>query len=252
MEQIKNDMDGGLFRPSGGIEMRRAKRYQPEMITVILATRDDEEDLAHALAALAPAAMDGIVRDAIVVDDGSRDGTIEVADEAGCRIVHGGGAEALMQAAESARGDWLLFLPPATVMEPGWQGEALGFVDRAVMAGKARRSAATFRLRRPEPGLRPRAAEATAAFRTRFLSAPHGAQGLLIHRDFYRALGGHRDLATMADVEIARRIGRRRLTLLRAHGTVRQGERRGALRNAACLAMLVLRLPPRLIGRLAG
>ncbi len=219
------------------------------MITVILATRDDEEDLARALAALAPAAMAGIVRDAIVVDDGSRDGTIEVADEAGCRIVHGRGSDALMQAVEMARGNWLLFLPPATVMEPGWRDEALGFIDRAVMAGRGRRSAATFRLRRPEAGLRPRAAEATAAFRTRFLSAPHGEQGLLIHRDFYKALGGHGDLPAMADVEIARRIGRRRLTLLRAHGTVRQGKRRGTLRAAACLAMLVLRLPPRLIGR---
>jgi hypothetical protein len=107
------------------------------MITLIIATRDDEEDLAHALAALAPAAMDGVVRDAIVVDAGSRDGTLEVADEAGCAVVRGSGAAALMQAAELARGDWLLFLSPAAVLEAGWPGEALGFIDRAFMAGTA-------------------------------------------------------------------------------------------------------------------
>ena len=227
------------------------------MITVIIATHDDEEDLAHALAALAPAAMEGIVRDAIVVDAGSRDGTLDVADEAGCVVIRGSGSAALMQAAGMARGDWLLFLSPASVLEAGWRGEALGFVDRAFMAGTARTSAATFRLRRAEAGMGARVAEGVASFRTGFFAAPYGEQGLLIPREFYRTLGGHRDLAAMADVDIARRIGRRRLTLLRARALVRRGaETRGgvvrALRNGACLMLFVLRLPPRLIGRLAG
>jgi hypothetical protein len=201
--------------------------------------------------------MEGIVRDAIVVDAGSRDGTLEVADEAGCAVVRGTGAEALMEAAGMARGDWLLFLSPASVLEAGWQGDALGFIDRAIMAGTARTSAATFRLRRAEAGVGARIAEGVASFRTRFFAAPYGEQGLLISRSFYRALGGHRDLAAMADVDIARRIGRRRLALLRSHALVRRSaEARGgivrALRNGVCLALFVLRLPPRLIGRLAG
>lgn len=227
------------------------------MITAIIATRDDEEDLAHALAALAPAAMEGIVRDAIIVDAGSRDGTLEVADEAGCALVKGSGREALMRAADIARGDWLLFLSPVSVLEPGWQSEALGFVDRAFMAGDARTKAATFRLRRPEAGVRARIAEAVARFRTRVFAAPYGEQGLLVSRALYRALGGHRDLAAMADVDLARRIGRRRLTLLRAHALVRRPDGGGpgvarAARNAACLMLFVLRLPPRLIGWLAA
>ena len=234
-----------------------APRYQAKMITVVIATRDDEENLAHALAALAPAAMDGIVRDVIVVDAGSRDGTLAVAEEAGCAVELGGDAAALMRAVDRARGDWVLFLSPSAVLEAGWQGEALGFMDRAAMAGAALTSAATFRLRRPDPGIGARLAEAAAQFRTGFLSAPHREQGLLLSRSFYRALGGHRDIAAMADVDIARRIGRRRLRLLRAHAMVRLDEdRRGgfgrALRNTACVTLLVLRLPPRLVGRLAA
>jgi len=249
-----------LLRASGsvdpdGVELARAPRYQARMITVIIATRDDAEDLARALAALAPAAMDGAVRDVIVVDAGSGDGTLAVADAAGCGVVEGGGAAALMEAAGRARGDWLLFVSPATVLEAGWQAEAMGFIERAAMAGAARASAATFRLRRPETGVGARLVEAAAACRTLLLSAPSGEQGLLLSRDFYRALGGHRDLAAMADVDIARRIGRRRLSLLRARGMVRRrGPRsaRRALRNAACVMLLVLRLPPRLVARLAA
>ncbi|MCB1500666.1 MAG: glycosyltransferase [Bauldia sp.] len=226
------------------------------MITVIIPTRDDEERLAHALAALAPAAMEGIVRDAIVVDAGSRDGTLLVADAAGCEVVRGAGSQALMAAVDQARGDWLLFLAPDSVLEHGWQGEALGFVDRAILAGTARKSAATFRLRRAELGLGPRIAERMASFRTRLFAAPYGEQGLLISRAYYRGLGGHRDLAAMADVDIGRRIGRRRLTMLGAHARVRGRPTGGgagrAVRNAACLALFVLRLPPRLIGRLAA
>jgi hypothetical protein len=143
------------------------------------------------------------------------------------------------------------------VLEAGWQSEALAFVDRAFMAGDARTSAATFRLRRAESGGRARIAEGVASFRTRFFAAPYGEQGLLISRGFYRALGGHRDLPAMADVDLARRIGRRRLTLLRAHAMVRRPDRAGSgmartMRNAVCLTLFVLRLPPRLIGRLAG
>ena len=126
------------------------------------------------------------------------------------------------------------------------------------MAGTAREtSAATFRLGRAEAACRVRSAEWLASFRTRLFSAPYGEQGLLISRAFYRTLGGHRDLAAMADVDLARRIGRRRLTVLRAHAMVRRPDHGGSglartARNAACLMLFVLRLPPRLIGRLAA
>ena len=121
------------------------------MITAILSTRDDEIGLALALSALVPAATEGIVREAIVVDGGSRDGTLAVADAAGCTIVPDAG-DGLRQAASAARGDWLLFLTPAAVLETGWQSEVIAFVDRATMAGEARRRAAAFRFGRMDGG----------------------------------------------------------------------------------------------------
>ena len=226
------------------------------MITAILAAGDDETGLAMTLSALVAAATEGVVRDAIVVDGGSRDGTRAVADAAGCSVVPAKGGDGLRRAAEAARGDWLLFLPSGSVVEANWQGEALAFIDRAVLAGEGTQSAAAFRLGRVEPGWRARRAEWLAGLRSRLFAAPREAQGLLISRAFYRSLGGHRPLPAMADVDLARRIGGRRLTLLRSRAYVRGGGAGGSglvrgLRNAACLALFVLRLPPGLIVRIA-
>ncbi|SDB28954.1 glycosyltransferase [Bauldia litoralis] len=225
------------------------------MITVILPTRDDEIALALALTPLVPAAVEGIVREVIVVDAGSRDGTLVVADAAGCTVVRGSGPEALMAAVEEAKSDWLLFLSPSAVLDANWFGEVLPFIDRAMMAGEGSDAAAAFRHGRAESGFTARFAEWSATFRSAGFAAPYQEQGLLVSRSLYRAVGGHRTLPAMADVDLARRIGRRRLTLFRARAVMRRpaggGFFRGA-RNAACLAMFVMRLPPRVIGRFAA
>jgi len=57
------------------------------MLSVIIATEDSERLLVPTLAALIPGALAGIVREVIVADAGSRDGTAAVADIAGCRVV---------------------------------------------------------------------------------------------------------------------------------------------------------------------
>jgi glycosyltransferase involved in cell wall biosynthesis len=229
------------------------------MITAIFSAKDAEMSLAHALHALVPAAMDGIVREVIVVDGGSRDGTRMIADAAGCEIVENSGSleDDFRRVALGARADWLLFLSPAAVLETEWHKEALDFIDRALETGKARSCAATFRLGRSGDSFGDRVAEWLASFRTRTLAAPHPEQGLLISRALYRELGGHRQLAAMTEVDLARRIGRRRLTLLRKRANVRMpaGQSRSvmrAVRNGMCLTLFVLRLPPALIGRLAA
>jgi hypothetical protein len=229
------------------------------MITAIFLTRDQEVALAHALHALVPAATEGILREVVVIDRASRDRTRIVADAAGCDIVEGSEAieDDLRSAADRARGDWLLFLSPQTVLEEGWQNEALEFIGAAVEEGRARASAAVFRLGQADDSMRSGLAGRMAAFRTRALAAPHEEQGLLISRAFYRSLGGHRRLPAMADIDLTRRIGRRRLKLLRKHSVLRRPRENAPgllrkMRKGACLALFVLRLPPGLIGRLAA
>src|SRR5260221_284039 len=54
------------------------------MLSVIIPTLNSERMLVPTLAMLVSGAMSGIAREATVVDGGSTDGTLEVADAAGC------------------------------------------------------------------------------------------------------------------------------------------------------------------------
>ena len=173
------------------------------------------------MAALVPAATEGLVREAIVVDGGSRDGTAAVADAAGCTIVEGEGGDGLARAASMARGDWLLFLAPGAQLEPMWQSEVVAFVDRMKLSGNGHLAAATFRLGLMDQGVGARIAEWTANAKARLFSSPRKEQGLVISRGFYRALDGHEAMSATPEAELARRIGARRLTLLRSRAMIR-------------------------------
>lgn len=228
------------------------------MISAIFLTENDEVPLAHALRALVPAAADGLIRDVIVVDRGSRDGTLTVADAAGCEIVRGRGpyGEDLRRAVEQARSDWLLFLMPGTSVDQEWKDEAYEFVGRMLESGRANRSAAVFRLSFSESSLRGWLAEKSATMRTRLLAAPYPEQGLLISKAFYRQLGGHRGEA-MSEIDLARRIGRRHMSVLRSPVRLRhhrdwKAKPGRSLRNTLCVFLLMLRLPPGVIARVAG
>ena len=102
------------------------------MISVIIPTLNAERTLAHTLAALVPAVVDGIVQEAILVDGGSTDETRAIAEAAGTHLIEArrGRGSQLEAGASQARGDWLLFLHADTVLEPGWAEEAKSFMER--------------------------------------------------------------------------------------------------------------------------
>jgi rSAM/selenodomain-associated transferase 2 len=190
----------------------------------------------------------------IVADGGSTDATPALAEKLGARIIVGprGRGRQLIAGAAAAKGDWLLFLHADTRLAPGWAATAAAFMADP---GNAER-AGYFRFALDDPARAARRLERIVAWRCRRLGLPYGDQGLLIARDFYRALGGYRPLVLMEDVALARRIGRRRLTGLDAQAlTSAKRYRRGGYvarpaRNLLCLALYFLGLPPRLIARL--
>lgn len=230
------------------------------MISVIIPTLNSEADLAHTLAALVPAAADGVVREVIVVDGGSSDNTDQVADAAGCTWITVAGPRSrrlIAGASASERGEWLLFLNPDTVLETGWHHDVQAFIERAERAGSARRIAAAFKLRYEAFGLAPRLWEGWSTLRTRLLGMPYADQGLLLTRHFYQELGGHRALPNLEDLDLVRRIGARRVVSLRKAAisperSRQEGRLRAIRRAIARFCIGTLRLPASLVLKLHG
>jgi glycosyltransferase involved in cell wall biosynthesis len=96
------------------------------MISVVIATLNDERTLGQTLASLVPAAVDGLVREVILADGGSTDETLAIAEDAGARVVRGEGAvEArLAEACRTARADWFLIIEASVPAPHGWEGAA--------------------------------------------------------------------------------------------------------------------------------
>jgi len=180
------------------------------MLSVIIPTRDSELTLVATLAALVPAAMEGLIAEVVIADGGSRDDTAAVADVAGCkfRTLEGSLGQRLQTAAAGARAPWLLFLRPGTVLDAPWLGEARRFVEQP--SGGLR--AATFRRGAPaQPALRDALSLVAAAI---LGGRPRPEQGLIIARRFYDELGGHAEAAADPEADLLRRIGRRRIARL--------------------------------------
>jgi rSAM/selenodomain-associated transferase 2 len=229
------------------------------MITVIMPTLDAETSLAAAMSALVPAVVEGIVREVIVVDGGSSDRTIEIADAAGAEVMtaeRGRGSQ-MRAGAAAARFPWLLFLHSDTVLEPGWQREAAAFIDR-VDGGARPEAAAAFAFALDDTGIAPRLVEFGVRLRTSLLRLPYGDQGLLVPRRLYDSIGGFAALPLMEDVEIRRRLGRSRTIILRSRAVTsayryrRDGYLLRVVRNLTCLLLYLLRVPPRVLVRIYG
>ncbi|MBK19868.1 MAG: glycosyl transferase family 2 [Rhodospirillaceae bacterium] len=152
--------------------------------------------------------------DEIVVSDGqSLDHTVDQAKQSGAKVVVGerGRGQQLKRGAEAATGDWLLFLHADTVLESCWFDEAQKFIAEEA------RGAAVFKFALNEKRAMARMIERVVALRCCLFGLPYGDQGLLISRKCYDELGGYKPIPLFEDVDIVRRIGRRRLTFLRSH-----------------------------------
>lgn len=236
---------------TAGRKVKNILRIEP-LLSVVIPTLNAARHLAGTLAALrgAPSA------ELIIADGGSGDATRPLAEAAGATVLdapRGRGAQ-IAAGAAAARAPWLLLLHADTRLSPGW-----GKVAAAHMADPANAArAGYFRFALDSRAPQARRLERAVAWRSRMLGLPYGDQGLLIPARFLADLGGVRMLPLMEDVDLVRRIGRRRLVALDADAVTsaekweRQGWTARSARNLLCLTLWFAGVPPRLIRRLYG
>ena len=215
-------------------------------LTAVIPALNAAATLPRTLASLSCAA------EIIVVDGASNDSTRDVAEQFGARWLaapRGRGSQIAAGVAE-AHCEWLLIIHADTTLVPGWEQRAR--LHMAHCPGKA--GYFRFALDSAEPVAR--RLERRVAWRCRVLALPYGDQALLIHRDLLQNVGGIRCLPLMEDVDLIRRLGRRRLVMLDAVAVTsavrweREGWRRRSARNLLCLGLWFAGVPAHRIASL--
>ncbi|MFN9370628.1 MAG: TIGR04283 family arsenosugar biosynthesis glycosyltransferase [Planctomycetaceae bacterium] len=171
---------------------------QPGVLSVVIPVRNEAQTLPRTVPPLHKAGCE-----VIVADGGSDDGTVEVAEELGCRVVmtrpvrgrqlNAGGA--------LARGEWLLFLHADTRLPATFRTDI-----PETLAGGALMGA--FRLRIDAPGWGLRGVAWGANLRSRWLQCPYGDQGLFLRTEAFHRLGGFRPWPLLEDLEFCQRMKR--------------------------------------------
>ena len=222
-------------------------------LSVVIPTLNAAQTLPETLAALGRSVLVGKV---IVVDGGSTDASIALAEAAGARVVVAGRGRGtqLAAGAVAASGSWLLFLHADCRFEMGWETAVGAFLAAPGAAGRA----GYFEFALDDPARAARRLERLVAWRCRALALPYGDQGLLIARSLYDAVGGFAPLPLMEDVDLVRRLGRRRLVPIgaRCFTSAQRYQRNGYIRrplhNLLCLTLYLAGVPPHRIVRLYG
>ena len=186
-------------------------------ISIVIPTLNEANYLPRALAGLRGAKN----IETIVVDGGSSDGTLGIAQREDCQVLRAppGRAEQLNAGARSASGPILLFLHADTRLPPGFDSAVRATLDEPRVVGGA------FRLRIDAPGRSLRIIERAIDIRSRVFQMPYGDQGIFVNRKTFLESGGFPELPIMDDFEFIRQLRRQGKIRITSAAAVTSGRR---------------------------
>lgn len=201
------------------------------MVSVIVPALNEVEGIGLVLAPLQRFRAEG--HEVILVDGGSTDGTVELAEGLVDRVIRGhrGRAVQMNAGAAVARGEVLWFVHADTLVPP----DAVEAIGGALVSG---RDWGHFSVTLDAPGVAFRLIEWSMNRRSCLTAIATGDQALFVRRALFERLGGFPDIPLMEDVAISRRLrchGRPACLRRRVRTSARRWERAGVIRTVVLM-----------------
>ena len=196
-------------------------------LSVIVPMLNEEQVIGATIDAIRRGAPEAEI---IVVDGGSSDRSIEIADMRGARILTAarGRARQMNAGAAIARGDALVFVHADTIVPVTFASDiTLGLADPQVAGGR-------FDVELDESSLASYWLGRLISLRSRLMRSATGDQAIFVRRDTFAAMRGFREIDLCEDVDFARRLKRRGgIACLRSHviTSARRWHQRGLVRT---------------------
>ncbi len=195
-------------------------------ISVVIPALNEAACIERAVASAWAAKVDEV----IVVDGGSHDATVALAEATGSRVLSGDRGRALQQnlgAAES-QGDVLLFLHADNWLAPNVGQQILDCLRDGKVLGGA------FRQQIEASGLLYRWLERGNAARVRWCGLPYGDQAIFMRKNVFEQLGRFPSVKLMEDLLLMRSFRKKSCPVLLpgpVHVDPRRWQQRGVLRQ---------------------
>jgi len=173
-------------------------------ISIIIPTINEANNLPLLLSDLSSIQKEGEI---IIVDCGSKDKTIDIANIYGAKVFISKERNRGLQldiGAKNSKGDWLIFLHADTRLTHDWF-KKINFVLKG-----DKNYIYYFKFKINHKKMIYRFLEILVNFRSRFFKQPYGDQGLIIHRTVYFKNNGFRNIPLMEDVDFLMRLNQKK------------------------------------------
>ena len=173
-------------------------------ISIIIPTINEANNLPLLLSDLSVMQKDGEI---LIVDCGSEDKTIDIANIYGVKVYKSKEKNRGLQlnmGAKNSRGEWLIFLHADTRLTHDWFTKI-----KSVLEGD-NNSIYYFKFKINNRNILFRVLEIFVNFRSQYLKQPYGDQGLIIHRSIYLKNNGFRKIPLMEDIDFFMRLNNKK------------------------------------------
>ena len=169
-------------------------------ISIIIPTINEANNLPLLLSDLSIIQKVGEI---IIVDCGSKDNTIDIANIYGAKVYKSKERNRGLQldlGAKNSKGEWLIFLHADTRLTNDW------LIKIKSVFKEDKNFIYNFKFKINNKKKIYRVLEVLVNFRSRYLKQPYGDQGLIIHKSIYLKNNGFRKIPLMEDVDFFRRL----------------------------------------------